>query len=348
VADDGQMMTEMVLSVRNNGRQHLEVELPSGAKVWSAFVAGQPVRPTTREGKLLLPLEASSADDAPVSVEVTFVGSQAFPRSKGEVKLVSPKLDVPLKNARWDLYLPPDYDYARFDGSMTHEAAVAPVVQVYSSREYFKQEEAKKVAKKSEVMSFLSNARRSLSEGKLKGASDDFSQALRLNKDGADEQTARELDALKEELGRSQSGNLIQAQRAYSEENAKRYAGKAAAAEAPPAQDVKQVAEQVQYDADAAEQQWKALQRAQEVTVPKVQPLRANLPTRGERHSFSQVLQTEVNKPMTISFAAANTKAANGFKTALTFAGGFLLLWIFVSVVANRRPRPTHAASASS
>jgi hypothetical protein len=68
------------------------------------------------------------------------------------------------------------------------------------------------------------------------------------------------------------------------------------------------------------------------------------LPTRGERHSFFQVLQTEVNKPMTISFAAANNKASSVLKTLLTFAGGFLLLWIFVSVAANRAARPTRSA----
>ncbi|PYI88336.1 MAG: hypothetical protein DME26_03785, partial [Verrucomicrobia bacterium] len=56
VADDGQMMTEMALSVRNQGRQHLEIGLPAGATVWSAFVAGRAVRPSIKEGKLLLPL----------------------------------------------------------------------------------------------------------------------------------------------------------------------------------------------------------------------------------------------------------------------------------------------------
>ena len=101
----------------------------------------------------------------------------------------------------------------------------------------------------------------------------------------------------------------------------------------------KQLAEQVTYDAEVAEQQWGALQRAQEVTVAKVQPLRANLPTRGQRHSFSQVLQTEVGREMTIRFAAANTKHVGWFKQALYFGGGFLLLWIFVSMVANREPR---------
>jgi hypothetical protein len=88
----------------------------------------------------------------------------------------------------------------------------------------------------------------------------------------------------------------------------------------------------VQYDAETAERQWGALQRAQEVTVAKVQPLRANLPTRGVRLSFSQPLQTEVNKPMTVAFAAANAKHVGWFQQAFYFVAGFLILWAFVSV----------------
>jgi hypothetical protein len=86
VSDDGQTMTEASLSVRNNGRQHLEIELPKGATVWSAFVAGEPVRPSQREGRLLLPLERTSASDAPITVELTYVGEDMFPRRSGTVR----------------------------------------------------------------------------------------------------------------------------------------------------------------------------------------------------------------------------------------------------------------------
>ena len=57
-----------------------------------------------REGKLLLPLERDTASDAPVKVELTFVGQDKFPRTRGTLALVSPKFDVPMKNAHWDLY----------------------------------------------------------------------------------------------------------------------------------------------------------------------------------------------------------------------------------------------------
>ncbi|HZI30913.1 MAG TPA: hypothetical protein VFF11_01160, partial [Candidatus Binatia bacterium] len=119
VADDGQMMTEMSLSVRNNGRQFLEVALPPGSKVWSAFVAGQAVRPSLRGGKVLLPIESTGDGDNSLAVELTYVGTNSFPHTKGEVGFVSPKFDVPLKNARWEMYLPPDYDYQDFQGTMT-------------------------------------------------------------------------------------------------------------------------------------------------------------------------------------------------------------------------------------
>ena len=92
VADDGQMMTEMSLSVRNNGRQFLEIALPANAKVWSAFVAGQPVRPSLRDGKLLLPIEQSGADDGAISVELTYVGTNMFPRGRGNLALPRPSL----------------------------------------------------------------------------------------------------------------------------------------------------------------------------------------------------------------------------------------------------------------
>jgi len=134
VADDGQMMTEMCLSVRNNGRQFLEIGLPPGVPpsgIWSAFVAGQPVRPSLCSGKLLLPIQPSGADDGAVSVELTYVGTNTFPRGRGNIGFASPQFDVPLKNARWEVYLPPDYDYQNFSGTMTREPA--PAVETASS-----------------------------------------------------------------------------------------------------------------------------------------------------------------------------------------------------------------------
>ncbi len=334
VADDGQMMTEMTLAIHNNGRQDLELELPAGAKVWSAFVAGQPVRPTRRDGKLLLPLERSGADGAPVSVELTYVGVEKFPRGKGRVSLASPKLDMPLKNARWELYLPPDYDYANFEGSMSHELEVAPVYKTFSLYDYSQQETEKKAVRKAEVQSFLSNAREQLAAGKVKELNEAYNQTR--NGSYYDAEAAKDLKGIERDLRRAQSGNLINAQRAYSAKNAGTFGGEAGAGTNPGGNRA-EMDRTLNYDTGVAEQQWAKLQQAQELGGANVQPLRVNLPTRGLRHVFTQVLQTEINKPMTIQLAAASTKAMSWAARIGLSLAGFLMLWCCVAFLLKRK-----------
>ena len=94
----------------------------------------------------------------------------------------------------------------------------------------------------------------------------------------------------------------------------------------------------VQYDNAAAEAQWTKLAQAQEVAAVKVQPLHVNLPLRGLRYAFTQVLQTEENKPMTIQLSVANTKTGNWLKRAGMGLAGFLALWGMVAMVTARKP----------
>ncbi|MCI0747225.1 MAG: hypothetical protein L0Y58_17615 [Verrucomicrobia subdivision 3 bacterium] len=58
------------------------------------------------------------------------------------------------------------------------------------------------------------------------------------------------------------------------------------------------------------------------------------------------MLQTEVQKPLTIHFEARNTHAAGWFKRASYSIAGFVLLWILVSLYDARRPRKTVPATA--
>ena len=234
VADDGQVMTELSLSIRNNGRQHLEIELPEKTTVWSAFVAGEPVRPSVREGKLLLPLERDTASDAPVTVELTFVGQDKFPKRSGTVSLVSPKFDLPMKNARWDLYLPPDYDYSRFEGSMTRTSdTTLPMEQVYSLSEYNVQQRAQEEQSKLEVRYGLESARKDLAGGNLQKAISSYGRAkFKSAKAQTDQAEGRELKELEQDVRRAQSSNLIAAQNNYFLDNAGR-ARRPASAPAP-------------------------------------------------------------------------------------------------------------------
>ena len=66
-------------------------------------------------------------------------------------------------------------------------------------------------------------------------------------------------------------------------------------------------------------------------------PLRVNLPARGLRHSFSQILQTEVGKPMLVSFVASNGKAANWPVRIALVVVAFIGLWALVNLMLGQR-----------
>jgi hypothetical protein len=335
VADDGQVMTEMALSVRNQGRQHLEIELPQGATVWSAFVAGQAVRPSVKEGKLLLPIEHSVGDDAPIGIELVYIGSSQFPAKSGEFELISPKMDAPLKSARWELFLPADYRYSKFGGTMTHEVETAMLEATsFSFLDYNSWETKSKAQIARDVKSDISNAQKKLSAGNVKEAMADYNRArARADLSSSKDQDAQKLEA---DLRRAQGNNLINAQNAFSYSNS----GAAPAGNVP--------GNQIQYDAATAEAQWTKLQQAQELTVAAVQPIRVALPTRGLRYSFTQVLQTEIGKPMTVHLLASNTHAINWANRIVGPIGAFLVLWGVVTLITNRANsrKPVSAALA--
>ena len=327
VAADGQMMTELALQVRNNGRQFLELALPKGAQVWSAFVAGEAVRPTKRGDKVLLPLERSDTAEA-FGVTLTYIHAEKFPPTKGTMELVSPALDVPLRRAGWELYLPPDYGYAKFTGTMTPGApGVPPTLVTFSTGLYTEEENRKTVARRREFTRSLGKARGELATGNVKGANIFYSQA---KKSGLKDEQTDEVARLGQQLRQVQARSLIDAQQAALANNLD-FLGLSAvqqAAEQPPA---------AQYDAQAAERQWDKLQQAQEVAAMKARPLHVNLPTSGLRYSFSQVLQTELNKPMRIRFTATGAGLPNWPLRVGLGVAGFLALWAAVAALTRRR-----------
>jgi hypothetical protein len=332
VADDGQMMTEMTLSVRNNGRQFLEVGLPAGAQVWSAFVAGQPVRPSVRDGKLLLPIQSS--DDAAMTMELTYVGTNIFPKARGEVVFASPKFDVPLKNAHWEVYLPPDYNYEVLrGGTMTREVAAAqPWSSSFSLLDYSRMEQQNKASAKTEVRRDVSEARQQLAGGNVREATANFSRAKA--KFATDKDADAEVKKLGDDLKTAQASNLINAQNEFYFRNAGTLTTDGSGS----------LQSQLNYnlgasDSLAAGEQWTKLQQAQEIVTAKVQPLRVNLPVRGQRFAFTQVLQTEGGKPMTFALTAENTKMIHWPSRLAGCAVAFLALWGMVAALARATRR---------
>src|SRR6201987_2995889 len=73
---DGKSLVEARYALRNNQRSFVKITLPAGAALWSASLAGKPIRPGSGpDASLLLPLsKAGSGEDAPeCSVEIMYL-----------------------------------------------------------------------------------------------------------------------------------------------------------------------------------------------------------------------------------------------------------------------------------
>ena len=255
-------------------------------------------------------------------MQLTYVGTNAFPRRRGEVALVSPSFDAPLKNARWEIYLPPDYDYENFSGTMVREIAAAAGrgTSNFSSLEYSRMEQASQSAMESEARHEMSEAQRQLAAGDVRAANESFSRAKAV----LPAQGGAGLDEFQQNLQAAAASNLIQAQSDFSIQNSG-LSGENGGGQTG-----------LEYDDAAAAEQWSKLQQAQEITTTAIQPLRVNLPVRGQQFTFTQVLQTETDRPMVIQLYAANTRMINWPMRTVAMAGAFVLLWGGVAVGEGR------------
>lgn len=116
----GQLVTHVRYQVRNHLKQYLSLTLPQGAELWSAFVGGQPVKPTRVQGQQYrIPLSKSqigSASAQAFPVEVVYY----LPIDKFHVggrRLANfPVPDAPVSRLLWSMYLPEHYRFMRFGG----------------------------------------------------------------------------------------------------------------------------------------------------------------------------------------------------------------------------------------
>jgi hypothetical protein len=110
ISNEGKLLVQARYAVRNNQRNFLKITLPPGAILWTASLAGKPVRPgQAPDGGVLLPLQKSHAgEEAPeFAVEIVYIARGATWNDKGQYKLALPALDLPISRTGLLVYHPP-------------------------------------------------------------------------------------------------------------------------------------------------------------------------------------------------------------------------------------------------
>jgi hypothetical protein len=110
IAADGKILVQSRFAVRNNQRNFLKLTLPATAVLWSASVAGRPIRPgRAPDGSLLLPLEKNrSGEEAPAFVvEVSYIDRAASWTDRGRTRVSLVAVDLPISKSHLLLHHPP-------------------------------------------------------------------------------------------------------------------------------------------------------------------------------------------------------------------------------------------------
>ena len=110
ITADGKMLVQSRFAVRNNQRNFLKLTLPATAVLWSASVAGRPIRPgRAPDGSFLLPLQKTrSGDEAPAFVvEVSYLDRAASWTDKGRTRVSLVAVDLPISKSHLLLHHPP-------------------------------------------------------------------------------------------------------------------------------------------------------------------------------------------------------------------------------------------------
>ncbi len=115
------------LVVKNNRKQFLKLRVPEGeVEIWSLLVDGQPTRPKQTGNDVLVPLP-TTATEVTTGISLVLLRRGRRIGSLSGVAPYLPSFDIPVSEALWSLYLPPDKLYSVSDEAFSVVANTAAV-----------------------------------------------------------------------------------------------------------------------------------------------------------------------------------------------------------------------------
>jgi len=117
VTNEGRSLTEVRLTMKNQAQPFLKVELPQGASIVSADVAGETVKPVEgSDGNRVPLLRPGFRPNDNYDISFVFMHSGTPFAKKGGSEISLPKMDVPISILQWEVFLPEQYKVKDFGG----------------------------------------------------------------------------------------------------------------------------------------------------------------------------------------------------------------------------------------
>lgn len=337
IADDGAMLTQVILSILPGDKRLLHVTLPKDARFWFAFVDQNGVLPWREQDRVLIPLDPPSQPGQPVSVEVFYssraggTGGRSF-----DARLVAPKFDLPLENIRWQVYLNEKWRLRSWAGTLQLEEQVEVVrPEVVDVQTYLKSEASLQEAKTKSAEQLLATGNRLLESGDPQQARRAFQAAFGLSQhDNAFNEDARvQLHNLK--LQQAVVG--LNARQVAIEGETGALGGKLRELRnrkdlAYTQQDAKEIFGRNNADDNAAFMKLaERLIQQQDAAVAAPTAIRASIPEQGRLLTFARTVQVDTASELRVELRTTLVRAASGILRlvviAAVCAGLFGLAW---------------------
>lgn len=117
--EDGKEISSVDLLIKNNGKHFLTFEPPKSAKIRSVEVNGEPVKPMEGAGDtILIPINCEKSGDESFPIRFVWQRENSKLKSRGELELISGKIDLPISRIFWQIYLPEYYKFKKFKGNV--------------------------------------------------------------------------------------------------------------------------------------------------------------------------------------------------------------------------------------
>ena len=115
---EGRSLTEVTLRIRNHSQPFVKVELPPGAQLFTAEVAGQTVKPVEGTDGIRVPLlRAGLNASGAYTVSFVYLSTGSGFGKTGSYDMGLPRLDLPINLLTWEVSLPERLEVKQFGGN---------------------------------------------------------------------------------------------------------------------------------------------------------------------------------------------------------------------------------------
>ncbi|KAJ5066159.1 remodeling and spacing factor 1 [Anaeramoeba ignava] len=114
------MIFKCSLVLRNTQRQYLRMKVvDKNFHLWSTLASSKPVKPTIdRTNNIMIPLEKRGANAEPFTIEIIYVCPSTVMKGNGKIRVNFPLFDLPINELFITLFLPRNFKYSEFAGTL--------------------------------------------------------------------------------------------------------------------------------------------------------------------------------------------------------------------------------------